>query len=64
MINKTDLAAGVGADLDVMAHDSKQLRGSGPFIFAQVKHGVGVAARALNLSRIVRKLDARQDARG
>jgi urease accessory protein len=42
VINKTDLAAGVGADLDVMAHDSKKMRGSGPFIFAQVKHGVGV----------------------
>ena len=42
VINKTDLAAGVGADLDVMASDSKRMRGSGPFIFAQVKHGVGV----------------------
>ena len=42
VINKTDFAAGVGADLDVMAHDSKKMRGSGPFIFAQVKHGVGV----------------------
>jgi urease accessory protein len=42
VINKTDLAAGVGADLDVMAHDSKKMRGNGPFVFAQVKHGVGV----------------------
>jgi urease accessory protein len=42
VINKTDLAAGVGADLDVMARDSKKMRGSGPFVFAQVKHGVGV----------------------
>ena len=42
VINKTDLAAGVGADLDVMAHDSKKMRGDGPFVFAQVKHGVGV----------------------
>lgn len=25
-----------------MARDSKKMRGSGPFIFAQVKHGVGV----------------------
>jgi len=42
VINKTDLAAGVGADLEVMARDSKRMRGNGPFVFAQVKHGVGV----------------------
>ena len=42
VINKTDLAAGVGADLKVMERDTKQMRGTGPFIFAQVKHGVGV----------------------
>jgi urease accessory protein len=42
VINKTDLAVGVGADLDVMARDSKRMRGSGPFVFAQVKNGVGV----------------------
>ncbi len=42
VINKTDLAAGVGADLKVMEQDTKKMRGSGPFVFAQVKHGVGV----------------------
>lgn len=42
VINKTDLAAAVGADLDVMARDAKLMRGDGPFLFAQVKHGVGV----------------------
>jgi urease accessory protein len=42
VINKTDLAAGVGADLDVMARDSQKMRGPGPFVFAQVKNGVGV----------------------
>ena len=42
VINKTDLAAGVGADLEVMARDSKKMRGSGPFIFAQVRNGVGM----------------------
>ena len=42
VINKTDLAGGVGADLDVMACASKKMRGPGPFVFAQVKHGVGV----------------------
>jgi urease accessory protein len=42
VINKTDLAAGVGADLNVMERDTKKMRGSGPFVFAQVKHGVGL----------------------
>ncbi|HTL74209.1 MAG TPA: urease accessory protein UreG, partial [bacterium] len=42
VINKTDLAAGVGADLKVMERDTLKVRGNGPFVFAQVKHGVGV----------------------
>ncbi len=42
VINKTDLAAIVGADLEVMARDSKKMRGHGPFVLAQVKNGVGV----------------------
>lgn len=42
VINKTDLATAVEADLDVMARDSKRMRGDGPVIFAQVKNGVGV----------------------
>ena len=42
MINKTDLAALIGADLGVMERDSKKMRGKGPFVFAQVKNGVGV----------------------
>jgi urease accessory protein len=42
VINKTDLAVLVGADLDVMARDSRRMRGSGPFLFAQVTSGVGV----------------------
>lgn len=42
VINKTDLAEAVGADLKVMERDAKKMRGNGPFIFAQVKHGVGV----------------------
>lgn len=43
VINKTDLAEVVGADLQVMDRDTRRMRGSGPFVFAQVKHGVGVA---------------------
>ncbi len=42
VINKTDLAVAIGADLAVMERDSRKMRGDGPFIFAQVKHGVGV----------------------
>ena len=42
VINKTDLAAVVGADLKVMERDAKRMRGGGPFVFAQVKHGVGL----------------------
>jgi len=41
VINKTDLAEAVGADLKVMERDTKKMRGDGPFVFAQVKHGVG-----------------------
>ncbi|KAL7142513.1 hypothetical protein ABFS83_08G128200 [Erythranthe nasuta] len=42
VINKTDIAAAVGADLSVMERDSLRMRDGGPFVFAQVKHGVGV----------------------
>jgi urease accessory protein len=42
VINKTDLAAAVGADLKIMERDAKKMRGDGPFVFAQVKHGLGV----------------------
>jgi urease accessory protein len=42
VINKTDLAPLIGADLDVMARDSRRMRGDGPFVFAQVTNGVGV----------------------
>ncbi len=43
VINKTDLAPHVGASLDVMDRDARKMRGDGPFVFAQVTHGVGVA---------------------
>ncbi|GLT68363.1 hypothetical protein SLA2020_406050 [Shorea laevis] len=42
VINKTDIAAAVGADLKVMERDALRMRDGGPFVFAQVKHGVGV----------------------
>jgi urease accessory protein len=42
VVNKTDLAPLVGADLGVMERDARRMRGDGPTIFAQVKNGVGV----------------------
>lgn len=42
VINKTDLAPHVGADLDVMERDARRMRGSGPTVFSQVTRGVGV----------------------
>lgn len=42
IINKTDLAPLVGADLSVMERDARTMRGNGPFLFTQVKHDVGV----------------------
>ncbi|MEK0164956.1 urease accessory protein UreG [Phaeobacter sp. JH18-32] len=44
IINKTDLAPHVGADLSVMERDAKRMRGDRPFLFANLKarDGVGV----------------------
>jgi urease accessory protein len=58
VINKTDLATAVGADLGVMERDAKKMRGDGPFVFAQVRHGVGVGAIVSHI------LHAWQHARG
>jgi len=42
VINKTDLAPYVGADLNVMDRDSRMMRGAKPFVFTNLKtrHGV------------------------
>ncbi|OCK85703.1 urease accessory protein UreG [Lepidopterella palustris CBS 459.81] len=42
VVNKTDLAEAVGADLGVMERDARKMREGGPTIFAQVKHGKNV----------------------
>lgn len=42
VINKTDLAPLVGANLDVMERDALAIRQGGPIVFAQCKHGVGI----------------------
>ncbi|HEU4732963.1 MAG TPA: urease accessory protein UreG [Kofleriaceae bacterium] len=43
VINKIDLAALVGASLEVMARDAARMRGAGPTVFANVTAGVGIA---------------------
>ncbi|GFN33539.1 urease accessory protein UreG [Paenibacillus xylaniclasticus] len=43
VINKIDLAPHVGASLQVMADDSKRMRGDRPFVFTNLFSGEGVA---------------------
>ncbi|WP_426169375.1 urease accessory protein UreG [Pseudoduganella sp. R-34] len=42
IINKTDLAPHVGADLDIMARDAARQRGERPFVFTNLRSGQGV----------------------
>jgi urease accessory protein len=42
VINKTDLAPYVGADLNVMDRDAKKMRGDKPFVFTNLKTQVGL----------------------
>lgn len=42
IINKTDLAPHVGANLEVMASDAKKMRGDRPFVFTNLRKGDGV----------------------
>src|ERR671931_388755 len=42
VINKIDLAPYVGADLGVMARDARRMRGDRPFVFTDLRDGVGV----------------------
>jgi len=41
LINKTDLAPYVGADLEVMARDARLMRGERPFLFADLRSEKG-----------------------
>lgn len=52
VINKTDLAPHVGADLAVMDRDAKRMRGDRPFVFTNMKTGAGVA----EIAELVRRL--------
>ena len=42
VINKTDLAPHVGADLSVMKADAEQVRGIRPFVFTDLLRRIGV----------------------
>ena len=44
IINKTDLAPLVGADLGVMDNDARKMRGSKPFVFTNLKSEAGLDA--------------------
>ena len=42
VINKIDLAPHVGANLDVMDADTKRMRGDRPYVFTNLKTGIGL----------------------
>lgn len=42
IINKIDIADKVGASLEVMDRDSRKMRGDKPFVFTNIKDGVGL----------------------
>jgi urease accessory protein len=44
IINKIDLAPLVGASLEVMARDATKMRGERPFVFTNLKTGLGLDA--------------------
>jgi urease accessory protein len=51
VINKVDLAPMVGASLDVMERDARNMRGERPFVFTNLKSGQGVAEVARMIER-------------
>jgi len=42
VINKIDLAPFVGASLEVMDRDARRMRGDRPFVFANIRAGIGM----------------------
>ncbi|KAG0232074.1 CobW/HypB/UreG, nucleotide-binding domain-containing protein [Mortierella sp. GBAus27b] len=63
VINKTDLAEIVGANLDVMARDAAKMRGPGPTVFAQVKNGVGMDSIIEHIINAYNESGARKSAK-
>lgn len=52
VINKTDLAPHVGADLAIMESDTKRMRGEKPYVFTNIRAGSGVADIARFIERM------------
>jgi urease accessory protein len=46
VVNKIDLAPYVGANLEIMEEDTKRMRGQRPYVFSNIRGGVGVDAVA------------------
>jgi urease accessory protein len=42
VVNKIDLAPHVGADLAIMEDDTKRMRGQRPYVFSNIRAGMGV----------------------
>ncbi|ORY39967.1 urease accessory protein UreG [Rhizoclosmatium globosum] len=61
VINKTDLAPYVGADLSVMDRDAKKMRGVGPTVFAVVTKGDGVDAIVNEILKVYRNCGAERE---
>jgi urease accessory protein len=51
VVNKIDLAPYVGADLAIMEEDTKRMRGQRPYVFSNIRGGVGVDAIAQFIER-------------
>ena len=51
VINKIDLAPLVGASLEVMERDARRMRGERPFLFANIRAGLGAAEVAAFIER-------------
>jgi urease accessory protein len=58
VINKTDLAPYVGASLEVMDRDARRMRADRPFLFTNLKTGVGVAEIVERLAEKIRRFSA------
>lgn len=52
IINKMDLAPHVGADLEIMASDTKHVRGNRPYIFTDLLRNKGVVEIAAAIGRM------------
>jgi urease accessory protein len=65
VINKIDLAPMVHADLDIMAHDSRRMRGDGPFVFARALdgHNLDVIIDHIHMAKIQALAAVREDRR-